>query len=222
MALCTNLQNRVLDLEQIKATQKKKIAGQHDEIVSLKRRVKKLEKKNRSRTHRLKRLYKVGLSTWVESSGDEESLGEDTSKQGRKINAIDADEDITLVSAADNKMFDVDVLDPHYFNVESDIIESLSNRDTLFDSSPKFYYLEEFSGELMLTSIIDEEIDIFTSTDDLMPLGIESDDYDSEGDIQFFEELLSNDTPPIPENDILESMKTLAKGFCTQVFIFSS
>nr|GFC74515.1 hypothetical protein [Tanacetum cinerariifolium] len=46
----------------------------------------------------------------VESSGDEESLGEDASKQGRKINAIDVDEDITLVSAADKEMFDVDVL----------------------------------------------------------------------------------------------------------------
>nr|GEX03245.1 hypothetical protein [Tanacetum cinerariifolium] len=55
--------------------------------------------------------------------------------------------------------------------------------NTLFNSSTKFDYLEEFSGELMLTSIIDEEIDIFTGTDDLMPLGIESDDYDSEGDI---------------------------------------
>nr|GEV46282.1 hypothetical protein [Tanacetum cinerariifolium] len=39
------------------------------------RRVKKLEKKNRSRTHKLKRLYKVGLTTRVESPGDEESLG---------------------------------------------------------------------------------------------------------------------------------------------------
>nr|GEW69819.1 hypothetical protein [Tanacetum cinerariifolium] len=48
--------------------------------------------------------------TRVESSGDEESLGEDASKQGRKINAIDVDEDITLVSAADKEMFDVDVL----------------------------------------------------------------------------------------------------------------
>nr|GEV61493.1 uncharacterized mitochondrial protein AtMg00810-like [Tanacetum cinerariifolium] len=34
--------------------------------------------------------------TRVESSGDEESLGEDASKQGRKIDAIDVDEDITL------------------------------------------------------------------------------------------------------------------------------
>nr|GEV31531.1 uncharacterized mitochondrial protein AtMg00810-like [Tanacetum cinerariifolium] len=60
-----------------------------DEIASLKRRVKKLEKKNRSRTHRLKRLYKAGLSTRVESSGDEESLGVDASKQESRIDAID-------------------------------------------------------------------------------------------------------------------------------------
>nr|GEX80998.1 uncharacterized mitochondrial protein AtMg00810-like [Tanacetum cinerariifolium] len=106
MALCTNLQNRVLELEKKKTTQ-------HNEIVSLKRRVKKLEKKNRSRTHRQKRLYKVGLITRVESFGYEESLGEDASKQRRRINAIDVDEDITLVSIqddADNEMFDVDVL----------------------------------------------------------------------------------------------------------------
>ncbi|GJV79659.1 putative ribonuclease H-like domain-containing protein [Tanacetum coccineum] len=93
MALCTTLQNRVLDLEKTKTTQ-------HNEIASLKRRVKKLEKKNRSRTHRLKRLYKVGLTARVESSDNEESLGEDASKQGR-IDAIDADEEITLVSVHD-------------------------------------------------------------------------------------------------------------------------
>ncbi|GKC05063.1 retrovirus-related pol polyprotein from transposon TNT 1-94 [Tanacetum coccineum] len=46
----------------------------------------------------------------VESSGDEESLGKDTSKQGR-INAIDADEDITLVNDQDDAdMFDVNTL----------------------------------------------------------------------------------------------------------------
>nr|GEX65486.1 hypothetical protein [Tanacetum cinerariifolium] len=68
MALCTNLQTRVLELEKTKTTQQ-------NEIDSLKRRVKKLEKRNRSRTHKLKRLYKVGLTARVESSGDEESLG---------------------------------------------------------------------------------------------------------------------------------------------------
>nr|GEV88085.1 hypothetical protein [Tanacetum cinerariifolium] len=93
MALCTTLQNKVLDLEKTMTTQR-------NEIASLKRRVKKLEKKNRTRTHRLKRLYKVGLTARIESSGNKESLGEDASKQGR-INVIDADEDITLVSVVD-------------------------------------------------------------------------------------------------------------------------
>nr|GEX21543.1 hypothetical protein [Tanacetum cinerariifolium] len=94
---------RVLDLEHTKTSQK-------NEIDSLKRRVKKFEKRNRSRTHKLKRLYKVGLTARVESFSDEESLGEDVSKQERRIDAIDADEDITLVNDSDNEMFDVDDL----------------------------------------------------------------------------------------------------------------
>ncbi|GJT74143.1 retrovirus-related pol polyprotein from transposon TNT 1-94 [Tanacetum coccineum] len=69
MALCTILQTKVLDLEKTKTTQQ-------NEIDSLKRRVKKLEKKRSSRTHKLKRLYKVGLTARVESSGDEENLGQ--------------------------------------------------------------------------------------------------------------------------------------------------
>ncbi|GJY48073.1 hypothetical protein Tco_0438029 [Tanacetum coccineum] len=84
-----------------------------NEIASLKKRVKKLEKKRSSRTHKLKRLYKDGLTARVEPSGDEEDLGEDASKQGRRINAIDADEDLTLVNVqddADNEMFDMDAL----------------------------------------------------------------------------------------------------------------
>ncbi|GJR43086.1 putative ribonuclease H-like domain-containing protein [Tanacetum coccineum] len=90
----TIAQTRVLDLEKTKTTQQ-------IEIASLKRRVKKLKKKSRSRTHKLKRLYKVGLTARVESSDNEESLGEDASKQGR-IDVIDADEEITLVSVAGN------------------------------------------------------------------------------------------------------------------------
>ncbi|GJZ06805.1 hypothetical protein Tco_0540598 [Tanacetum coccineum] len=81
-----------------------------EEIISLKRRVKKPEQKKRSRTHGQKRLYKVGLTARVESTGDEESLGEDASKQGR-INAVDADEFITLVNDQDDAdMFDVNTL----------------------------------------------------------------------------------------------------------------
>ncbi|GJX04418.1 hypothetical protein Tco_0190334 [Tanacetum coccineum] len=102
MELCTNLQQRVLDLETKKTTQA-------NEIASLERRVKKLEKKDRSRTHKLKRLYKVSLSARVESSRDEEDLGKDASKQGKRIHDIDVDEDITLVND-DNEIFDVDTL----------------------------------------------------------------------------------------------------------------
>ncbi|GJR69352.1 hypothetical protein Tco_0015417 [Tanacetum coccineum] len=104
MALCINLQQRVLDLEKTKTAQAK-------EIVSLKKRVKKLEKK-RSRTHGLKRPYKVGISARVESYGNEEGLGEeDASKQERRIHDIDADEDITLINDQDDAdMFDVNTL----------------------------------------------------------------------------------------------------------------
>ncbi|GKC50096.1 hypothetical protein Tco_1072841 [Tanacetum coccineum] len=49
-------------------------------------------------------LARVGLSARIESSRDEEDLGEDASKQGRRIHDIDADEGITLV----NEIFDVD------------------------------------------------------------------------------------------------------------------
>ncbi|GJW00649.1 hypothetical protein Tco_1555900 [Tanacetum coccineum] len=46
-----------------------------------------------------------------------------------------------------------------------------------------------------------EEIDLFLTSDDSMPPGIENDDYDSEGDIRFLKELLSNDSLPLPENE---------------------
>nr|GEV76083.1 hypothetical protein [Tanacetum cinerariifolium] len=181
------------------------------------------------------------------TSSDDESLSnEDVSMESFKIYSNPLFDDEEIIS---NK------IDPHYFNVESNLIEPLPNQDTLFDSSPKFDYLEEFSGELMPTSIINEarikrkheeyislleklltinsfprplenfhantiiknlptspnpvedsdslreEIDIFTDTDDLMPPGIESDDYDSEGDIHFLEELLINDSIPLPKNE---------------------
>ncbi|GJU54189.1 putative nucleotidyltransferase, ribonuclease H [Tanacetum coccineum] len=73
-------------------------SAQAQEITSLKKRFKKLEKKGGSRTHKLKRLYRVGRSARVVSS-EEESLGdqEDASKQGR-IDDIDADKDIYLVN----------------------------------------------------------------------------------------------------------------------------
>ncbi|GKD82212.1 hypothetical protein Tco_1349051, partial [Tanacetum coccineum] len=114
MALCTNLQKMVLDFEHTKTTQAL-------EINSLKWRVKKLEKNQRSKTHGLKRLYKVGLSARVVSSKDE-GLGEkDASKQGNKIHDIDADEDITLENVHDQDMFGVNDLDGDEVVVESEV-----------------------------------------------------------------------------------------------------
>ncbi|GJX85837.1 hypothetical protein Tco_0336611 [Tanacetum coccineum] len=86
-------------------------------ITNLKEMVKKLERRNKSRTLGLKRLRNVGRSTQVVSSEDER-LGaqEDASKQGRKIVDLDDDAEVTLVDEAqgrndDNLMFDTGVLD---------------------------------------------------------------------------------------------------------------
>ncbi|GJX54761.1 hypothetical protein Tco_0283130 [Tanacetum coccineum] len=69
------------------------------EIADLKKRVQKLERKKKLRTTGFKRLRKVGMSRRVKSSEDKESLGdhEDASKQGRRIEDIDKDADVSLV-----------------------------------------------------------------------------------------------------------------------------
>ncbi|GJU97946.1 retrovirus-related pol polyprotein from transposon TNT 1-94 [Tanacetum coccineum] len=82
--LCTKLSKRVLALENIKT-------AQDLEITNLKRRVKKLEKKKKSRTPQLKRrLFKVRIKSSAKKSlGDQE----DASKQER--NEIDQDDGIS-------------------------------------------------------------------------------------------------------------------------------
>ncbi|GJX31433.1 putative ribonuclease H-like domain-containing protein [Tanacetum coccineum] len=77
-----------------------------------KEEVKSLEKIRKSRTLGFKILRKVGSASRVESSNDV-SLGaqEDASKQGRKIDDLDADAEVTLVDKTqemndDNLMFD--------------------------------------------------------------------------------------------------------------------
>nr|GEW68702.1 hypothetical protein [Tanacetum cinerariifolium] len=100
------------------------------EITSLKKRVKKLEKKQKSRTYKLKRLYEVGLIARVDSSKDDQSLGEDASKQGKKITYIDANEDITLVNDQDDaEMFDVNNLDCEEVFVEKEVADKEIDAD---------------------------------------------------------------------------------------------
>ncbi|GJW68020.1 uncharacterized mitochondrial protein-like protein, partial [Tanacetum coccineum] len=73
--------------------------AQANKIADLNKRVHKLERKKKSRTTGLKRLRKAGMSRRVESSEDKESLGdhEDASKQGRSIEDIDKDANVSLV-----------------------------------------------------------------------------------------------------------------------------
>ncbi|GJR60486.1 putative ribonuclease H-like domain-containing protein [Tanacetum coccineum] len=93
MDFCTKLQQRVLDLENTKI-------AQAQEITSLKKRVKKLEKKGGSRTHKFKRLYKGS------------------------IDDIDADKDIYLVNVHRNEdMFRVNDLEGDEIVVESEVAD---------------------------------------------------------------------------------------------------
>ncbi|GJY04523.1 ribonuclease H-like domain-containing protein [Tanacetum coccineum] len=87
-----------------------------------------LERRKMSRPTGLKRLRKVGMSRRVEFTGDQESLGapEDASKQGRSIEDIDDDVDVTLVDETqdrqdDNLMFDVGVLEDDEMPVEAKV-----------------------------------------------------------------------------------------------------
>ncbi|GKD05370.1 hypothetical protein Tco_1180344, partial [Tanacetum coccineum] len=79
-----------------------------------------------------------------------------------------------------NPLFDEEIIsdkiDAHHFNVESDLIESLLNRDISIVSSPKFdSLLEEFSGELAHI--------------DLIPPGINEADFDPEEEVRLVEKL---------------------------------
>ncbi|GJY79381.1 hypothetical protein Tco_0485182, partial [Tanacetum coccineum] len=112
MDLCTKLSDRVLDLETTKTAQAK-------EIASLKKRVKKLESKRKSKTLEMKRLFKIGRSAQVVSFKDE-GLGdqEDSPKQGRKIDDIDKDTKVTLVDETQGRYVDAQMFDTYVFNGE--------------------------------------------------------------------------------------------------------
>ncbi|GKE46156.1 hypothetical protein Tco_1477414 [Tanacetum coccineum] len=113
-------------------------------------------------------------------------------------------------------------IDKHCFNADSDLLESLLNRDSPIDSTKIDSIFDEFSLlrppeesnseyydatiESLSPSPIPvedsdpfmEEIDIFLASDDSTPSGVES-DYDSEGDILLLEELLNDDLVPLAE-----------------------
>nr|GEZ76878.1 hypothetical protein [Tanacetum cinerariifolium] len=80
---CAALTRHVEHLEQDKV-------AQDLEIIKLKTRVKKLERTNKVKTMKLRRLRKIGTSQRIESSDDTHM--EDMSNQGRMINKLDKDQ----------------------------------------------------------------------------------------------------------------------------------
>ncbi|GJU74127.1 hypothetical protein Tco_1265532 [Tanacetum coccineum] len=145
MILCTNLQKQVLDLEKAKNAQAK-------EIVGLKKRVQKLERKKKSRTSGLKRLRKVGKSSRVESSKDKESLGaqEDASKQGRIV-------DETQGRSDDVEMFDTDDLHGDEVIVDMAVYEK-QEKSTKVDEREVSTGVEDSAAPTILVTTADEGV----------------------------------------------------------------
>ncbi|GJW54451.1 hypothetical protein Tco_0098536 [Tanacetum coccineum] len=105
------LLTRVLDLETTKTTQANKIA-------SLKRRVKKLEQKKRSRTHGLKRLYKERIAN-IDANKDIYLVNVHTDEDMFGVNNLDGDEVIV-----DN--VDVDKTTEEIVNVAATTVSTAS------------------------------------------------------------------------------------------------
>nr|GEZ73142.1 hypothetical protein [Tanacetum cinerariifolium] len=97
-----------------------------------------------------------------------------------------------------NPLFEEEIIsikiDPHRFNVESDLIESLLNYDSsIIPSSSKIdSLLDEFAGELTLLKSISS--------------GIDETDYDPEEDIRLIERLLYDNSSPRPPEEFVSEI----------------
>ncbi|GJU06132.1 hypothetical protein Tco_1122562 [Tanacetum coccineum] len=129
------------------------------------------------------------------TSSDESFSEEDVPNENFKIFSnplFDLDEEITSakVDQIDDEVLEsIDSIPPGIeiscFNPESDLLESLLNRDSSIDSSQKIdFLLDEFAGELTRLQSI--------------PPGIDNINLDPEGDILFLESLLYDNSSPRP------------------------
>ncbi|GJR57245.1 hypothetical protein Tco_1499407 [Tanacetum coccineum] len=126
MVLCTKLQTQVLDLQKAKDAQAK-------EIAALKKRIQRLERRKMSRPTGLKKLRKVGMS-----------------EEGRSIEDIDADVDVSLVDETqerqdDDLMFDTEVLEDDEMHVEAKDEQSTKPDDST-------------AGEAVTTASVDDSV----------------------------------------------------------------
>nr|GEY79615.1 hypothetical protein [Tanacetum cinerariifolium] len=122
---------------------------------------------------------------------------------------FDADDDFSsniLKKIYSNPLFDEEIIsmkiDPHHFNAESDLIESLLNHNSsIISSSSKIdSLLDEFAGELILLKSI--------------PPGIDKADCDPEEEIHLIEKLLyDNSSPRPPKEFISENSDAIIESF---------
>ncbi|GJW43536.1 hypothetical protein Tco_0072335 [Tanacetum coccineum] len=147
-------------------------------------------------------------------SSDDESLSEEEIQKDEfkyfSNPLYDLDDEIITNEKILPNQKDLDVvipippgIDERCFNAESDLLESLLNRDSPIDSTKIDSIFDEFSlprppeeSNSEYSDATIESLSLYL----LSPLKID-DDYDSEGDIRFLEELLNNDSPPLPENE---------------------
>ncbi|GKA45676.1 hypothetical protein Tco_0738472 [Tanacetum coccineum] len=112
------------------------------------------------------------------SSDDESFSDEDVPKENFKIYS--------------NPLFDEEIIstkiDPHHFNAESDLIESLLNKNTVITSPKIDFLLEEFAGELALINPI--------------PPGIAETNFDPKEDIRLIKKLLYDNSSPRPPEEL--------------------
>nr|GEU98396.1 hypothetical protein [Tanacetum cinerariifolium] len=108
----------------------------------------------------------------LDSNDDESLLDKDVPAEEFKVYSN---------SLFDKEEINSDKLDPHCFNVESDFVESLINRDTFIDFSSKF----DFSGELIH---INPEIPKY--------------DFDFEEEIRLIENFLYDHSFPRPPEEL--------------------
>nr|GEW95340.1 hypothetical protein [Tanacetum cinerariifolium] len=92
-------------------------------------------------------------------------------------------------------------IDPHHFNAETDLIESLLNQDSSIISSSKMDSLfDEFAGELIFLKLI--------------PPRIDEADCDPEEEIRHIEKLLyDNSSPRLPKEFISKNSDASIKSF---------
>nr|GEV07900.1 hypothetical protein [Tanacetum cinerariifolium] len=134
----------VFDLEKAKT-------DQAVEIASLKKRVKKLERRKKSRTTGFQRLKKVGSARRIKSFKDNGSLGdqEDASKQGRKIAYIDQDVEVTLVDETQGRLNNEDMFRVNDLDGNEVIVDVTTGEKE--EQSAKVDEMEVSTAELVTT-----------------------------------------------------------------------